>query len=414
MKVINVMYQTSFTKGQELVAQKLARELARQGCESYLVTSPYHDNDPIIDPKVLAKSVKGYVWTGEEEKFGTPVIRVDGYISTWPPRRIMFRDFVSILRRLYDELEYDVIITHSTLWNGPEDAAKFSLWAKTLKNTGLIKKRVIFCHMSHYQPPDPLHYTIVERSYRESWNRLVFPQIFKTADLLLCTTPIEGDEMIRLGATPEQVHIFPGGVDTEYMDNVKDMREQLYEKLNIEEDRRLVSYVGTVEARKNPLAVVRTAKLLQDNEGLKFVIAGAPGNQHADVVRESRYLKNLIYVGRLEDDEKVNLMRMSYLNIIMSRMEALGLTQLEFMYCGVPVVTSAVGGQKWVVRHEVDGLHVNGPDDYRGAAEAITRLAEDDGLWERMSVNAHERASRFSLKKLTKELIAKLENLRRK
>jgi len=84
------------------------------------------------------------------------------------------------------------------------------------------------------------------------------------------------------------------------------------------------------------------------------------------------------------------------------------------MYCGVPVVTSAVGGQKWVVRHEVDGLHVNGPDDYRGAAEAITRLAEDDGLWERMSVNAHERASRFSLKKLTKELIAKLENLRRK
>ncbi len=414
MKVINVMYQTSFTKGQELVAQKLARELARQGCESYLVTSPYHDNEPIINPRTLTKSVKGYVWTGEEDKFGVPVIRVDGYVSTWPPRRIMFRDFVSILRRLYDELEYDIIITHSTLWNGPEDAAKFALWAKTLKSTGLLRKRIIFCHMSHYQPPDPLHYTIVEKSYRESWNRLVFPQIFRTADLLLCTTPLEGDDMIRLGARPEQIHIFPGGVDTEYIDNVKDMRKQLYEKLNLEKDEKLVSYVGTVETRKNPLAVVRTAKLLTDKLNIKFIIAGAPGNQHADVLRESKGLKNLIYVGRLEDDEKVNLMRISYLNIIMSRMEALGLTQLEFMYCGVPVITSAVGGQKWVVRNGVDGLHVNGPDDYRGAADAVIQLADNEGLREKMSVNAHERASKFSLKKLTKELITKLEELRRK
>ncbi|MDJ0269299.1 MAG: hypothetical protein NXY59_01895 [Aigarchaeota archaeon] len=40
MKIINIMYQTSFTKGQELVAQRLALQLQKQGCKSYLVTSP--------------------------------------------------------------------------------------------------------------------------------------------------------------------------------------------------------------------------------------------------------------------------------------------------------------------------------------------------------------------------------------
>jgi len=310
MKVVNVMYQTSFTKGQELVAQRLARELAKQGCESYLITSPYHDNEPIIDPKLIIKSVKGYLIT-EEKEYGVPVIRVDGYITTWPPRRIMFRDFIGVLRRLYDELEYDVLITHSTLWNGPEDAAKFILWARTLKNTGLLKKRIVFCHMSHYQPPDPLHYSLVERAYRESWNRLVFPQIFRTADIILCTTEIEKEEMIKLGAREEQTHLFPGGVDAEFIDSVKDRTEELMQKLGVSKDKKLVSYVGTIEERKNPLAVVRTAKILQDREDIHFIIAGAPGNQHEAVKRESRNLRNLTYVGRLDDEEKVNLMRIS-------------------------------------------------------------------------------------------------------
>ena len=209
MRVINVMYQTSFTKGQELVAERLAKELAHQGCESYLVTSPYHDNKPVIPLKQLSASVKGYVWSREEKEYGVPVIRVDGYISTWPPRRIMLRDFVSVLRRLYEEIEFDVIITHSTLWNGPEDAAKFILWARALASSGMLRKKIVFCHMSHYQPPDPLHYGVIERSYREAWNRLVFPQIFRAANIILCTTPIEADEMIRMGAKPEQIHIFP-------------------------------------------------------------------------------------------------------------------------------------------------------------------------------------------------------------
>ncbi len=410
MKVINIMYQTSFTKGQELVAQRLALQLQKQGCKSYLVTSPYHDNKPVISPKVIATSVKGYIWSNETE-FGVPVIRVDGYHSTWPPRRIMLRDFVNALRRLYEEIGFDVMITHSTLWNGPEDAAKFVLWVRALMAEGLLQKPVIFCHMSHYQPPDPTHYSLIERSYREAWNRLVFPQIFRTADLILCTTPLEEEDMLRLGARREQIHLYPGGVDSEFIDNAAREPEKILERHNIPTDVKLVSYVGTIEERKNPLAVVRAAKLLTDRRDIHFVIAGAPSNQHEKVQRESRGLHNLSYVGRLNDEEKVALMKKSYLNIIMSRMEALGITQLEFMYCGVPVVTSAVGGQRWVVRDGIDGIHVKGPEDYRGAAAAIRRLAEDQELHDKMSENARSRAQQFTLQNLTEGLLQRLKKL---
>ena len=70
-----VMYQTSFTKGQELVAQRMARELARQGHKAFLIAGPFHDNKLIAEYNEL--SVKGYLFF-RKIGFQVPLIRVDG------------------------------------------------------------------------------------------------------------------------------------------------------------------------------------------------------------------------------------------------------------------------------------------------------------------------------------------------
>ena len=83
-------------------------------------------------------------------------------------------------------------------------------------------------------------------------------------------------------------------------------------------------------------------------------------------------MPNVTYLGEINEQEKVLLIKASYINIILSRLEALGLTQMEFMYSGVPVVTSGVGGQKWLIHNGVEGLHVSGPEDIEGAAGRTT------------------------------------------
>ncbi|MDA4117165.1 MAG: hypothetical protein OK455_02355 [Thaumarchaeota archaeon] len=40
-----VMYQTSLTKGQELVAQRMVKEFRAQSYDAFLITSPYHDGE---------------------------------------------------------------------------------------------------------------------------------------------------------------------------------------------------------------------------------------------------------------------------------------------------------------------------------------------------------------------------------
>jgi hypothetical protein len=74
------------------------------------------------------------------------------------------------------------------------------------------------------------------------------------------------------------------------------------------------------------------------------------------------------------------------------------------MYNGVPVVTSGIGGQKWLIRNGVEGIHVNGPDDIDGATKAITKLVDNENLWKDLSANAKKRAMDLTISNLTADL----------
>jgi len=412
MKIGIVMYQTSNSKGQEIVAQNMVREFRKLAHDAYLITSPYHDGERVVPVEFYERSLEGYFFT-EESDLQTPLIRVNGYLSSWPPRRIMFHYFTDILRRIVDRFELDALITHSTLWNGPEDVANYILWRRTIRELGLHREEVIYCHMPHFQPPDPIQYPISERAFRMAWNRLVLPQIFRTANSILVTTPIEEEHMMRLGAKEAQCFLYPAAVDEGIFQLHKDASfEHFRKKHGIPEGAKIISYLGTVEARKNPLAVVKVAKKLRHVEDVHFVIAGRGSNQESAVREEMRGLTNVSYIGEVDDREKVQLIKGSYLNVLLSRMEALGIVQLEFMYVGVPVITSAVGGQRWVVRPEVDGIHVKGPEDVDGAYKAIKFLIENPDKRDEMGKKATERAQKFTLSYTTRELEQKLLSFR--
>ena len=398
------MYQTSNSKGQELVAQRMVREFIKLGHKAYLITSVYHDGVEVVPPANLRK-IGGYVYT-EDKELNIPIIRVDSYIARWPPRRIVFRDFVSTLERIVDKFQLDVLITHSTLWNGPEEVAKFIAWRRDMKNMGGYQDPLVFCHMSHFQEPSPKRYSLIERSFRIAWNKLTLPQIFLTANLILVLTPMEKEAKVKMGAKAEKCFLFPGGVDDETFLRYANVNVKSFiERLKIKEGAKIVSYLGSLEERKNSLAVLKVSGMLQERKDVHFVIAGNGDSSYAKkVIETAKSLPNVTYLGEVSEQEKVLLIKASYLNVLLSRLEALGLTQLEFMYLGVPVITSAVGGQAWLIRDEIEGIHVDGPDDIKGAATGITKLVDNATFWNALSTNAKRKARRFTITKLTATL----------
>jgi glycosyltransferase involved in cell wall biosynthesis len=398
------MYQTSNSKGQELVAQRMVRAFNAYGHNAYLITSVFHDGVEAIQARSLGKT-KGYVYVDDPE-LEIPVIRVDSYEAKWPRRRITFRDFVEVLGRIVDEFRLNVLITHSTLWNGPEEVAKFVDWRRQMRNLGGYKDPIVFCHMSHFQEPSPKRYTLFERTFRMAWNRFSLSQILRTANLILVVTPLEKSAIVEMGADAKNCFLFPSGVDEElFLRYAAADAEEFLEKNGIPKNAKLVSFLGTIEDRKNPLAVLKIAKSLKDRTDIHFVIAGKGNTHYAEQLKtESSRLPNVSYLGEIDDKDKTLLIKSSYLNVLLSQLEALGLAQLEFMYFGIPVVTSAVGGQSWLIHNGKEGVHAAGPDDIEGAAKAIVGLVDNPELWNRLSLNARERARDLASPKILADL----------
>jgi D-inositol-3-phosphate glycosyltransferase len=404
-----VMYQTSKSKGQELVAQRMVAYFKKLGHDAYLITSVYHDGREVVDEDVMGD--KGYTHVQDSE-LGIPVIRVASFVSKWPPRRIVFKDVVHSLERIVNDFELNVLITHSTLWNGPEEVAKFIEWRRNMETLGGFKDPIVFCHMSHFQEPSPRRYSLVERSFRMAWNRLALATILRVANLILVVTPYEEDAKVKMGASHEKCLLFPGGVDDDaFARYASSDPDEFLQYLKLKSDTKVVSYLGTIEERKNPKAVLEVAERLKERPGIHFVIAGRGDSQYAfEVQARLEKLPNVTYLGEIDEREKAQLTRVSYLNISLSRMEALGLAQLEFMFQGVPVITSAVGGQSWLIKNGEDGVHVKGPDDIQGTIQAITELVDDPSRRQKLSASAKEKATPFALSRLIANLDSAITN----
>ena len=85
------MYQTSKSKGQELVAERMVGDFIRAGYKAFLITSAFHDGNEVISSQSLQVSKKRIMI--DDDTLEIPVIRVDSYIARWPPRRVNFPRF---------------------------------------------------------------------------------------------------------------------------------------------------------------------------------------------------------------------------------------------------------------------------------------------------------------------------------
>jgi D-inositol-3-phosphate glycosyltransferase len=152
--------------------------------------------------------------------------------------------------------------------------------------------------------------------------------------------------------------------------------------------------VGRLVPRKGFGHLVRVLPLLPDAH---LVIAGGPPRSEliADpVAGELRELalrlgvqSRLHLLGSVPQHEMPALYRSAEVVACVPDYEPFGLTPLEAMACGTPVVAHAVGGLRDTVRHRATGELVL-PGDRRGLANALRRMLSDAGIRQRYGTEA--------------------------
>lgn len=240
-------------------------------------------------------------------------------------------------------------------------------------------------------------------------------RILEEADRVIAECPQDEADMRALyGADGSRIRRIPCGYDPEEMFPVP--KAYARRAVGLPTRGRLLLQLGRIVPRKGIENVVRgLARLLYDEriEALLAVVGGEserPGAPSPEVerlrqiARRERVLDKVLFLGHKRRSRLKFFYSAADVFITTPWYEPFGITPLEAMACGRPVVGSAVGGIKYSVVHGRTGYLVPA-DDPRELARALARLYRRPWLLPWLGWGARRRVAKFTWKKVSRAIL---------
>lgn len=142
--------------------------------------------------------------------------------------------------------------------------------------------------------------------------------------------------MIKRGIDESKIHIVPYGVDVDKFDFKR-----------IEHDGFRILYVGPFTYRKNVISLVKAFREMNTNKKCELFLVGDGCNKLTDIAN------NIYGMSYMSDDLLIKKYQSSDLLVYPSIMEGFGLTVLESLSCGTPVIVSNMTGIRDIVHDRI-------------------------------------------------------------
>ena len=210
------------------------------------------------------------------------------------------------------------------------------------------------------------------------------------ADSLIAECPQDRiDLMAHYQADQDRIDIVPCGFDAE---EFRPGAATLRTELGIGEDEFVVLQLGRLVLRKGIDNVIRGIAELRHRHGIKarlLIVGGdcaVPDSRRtpeiarlAGVASASGISEQVMFIGSRPRNELHRYYNAADVFVSTPWYEPFGITPLEAMACGCPVIGSAVGGIQYSVADKVTGFLVP-PNDPRQLADRLALLQRDPSL----------------------------------
>lgn len=184
------------------------------------------------------------------------------------------------------------------------------------------------------------------------------------------------------------IEVIPNFVDTDFYKPCADVALRKHFAPNGE---KIMVHTSNFRTVKRVQDTIRILKMVNQEVPSKLVLVG-DGPERSDCERLARELEisnKVIFLGKQESLPPI--LASCDLFLIPSQSESFGLAALEAMSCGLPVVSSSVGGLPEVVSHNENGFIAEIGDVERMARYSIDLLSNDK-KYKRFSQNARSSA----------------------
>ncbi len=241
---------------------------------------------------------------------------------------------------------------------------------------------------------------------------LMLPRFLRRADAIIAVSECTKRDAIRLyHLPPEKITVIYEGVDPA-LRPVEDKNLIEQARARYAHDQPFVLYLGTIEPRKNLIALIDAVRALRAR-GLshRLLIAGRKGWLYQatfDHVTRTGMSEAVDFLDYVPDAELPALFAACDAFVFPSLYEGFGLPPLEAMACGAPVVCSNTSSLPEVVG---EAAVLFDPGDVGEIAGAIERVVSDAALRDELRAKGIAQAARFSWERAARETLAVYERV---
>jgi glycosyltransferase involved in cell wall biosynthesis len=222
---------------------------------------------------------------------------------------------------------------------------------------------------------------------------------YRSADRVVAISDATRDDVIRLlGVSPSRVTRVYNAVDVERWARVPSLDAAALLAKHGLAGKRFALYVGGSDWRKNTEGMMGAlAHARAAGEDLVLAWAGALDEGHIagieEKARAAGVASSFVRLGYVSDDELAVLYREAVAHLFVSRCEGFGLTVVEAMAAGCPVITTTGGSLGEVAG---DAALLVDPEIPSAIGAALLRVAREPAFADDLRARGRARAPRFS------------------
>ncbi|GCE11476.1 glycosyltransferase family 4 protein [Tengunoibacter tsumagoiensis] len=305
------------------------------------------------------------------------------------------------------------------------------VWEQFTAPAAARKAEVDLYHVPYFAPPllprtptvATIHDAIPLRleAYRpnrkiKTYMSLVAQAAHRIDRIITVSEHAKKDLVESLSINPERIRVIYEAAGDEYTP-VTDAEQLAAARARYGLGERYIFYLGGLDQRKNVPQLVRAFAHLHAQIGdpqLQLLISGNPDKQQGLLFPDPRPvaadlgMSGQIMYRFVEDADKPAIYSGASLFVFPSLYEGFGLTPLEAMSCGAPVVCSNRTSLPEVVG---DAALMVDPENTRALSEAMARVLTDPLLAADLKERSLARARQFSWRKAAQETLAVYEEV---
>ena len=288
------------------------------------------------------------------------------------------------IKRLNNQNSFDIIHANLPLVPSfaiPDDSSKAIVCAvhSTWKGEALVTK---LDNPKDLNPNEKamLRFNLVLRSFEK--------KLMKRSDALIAVSRYTVNELVELyGINEKKIHVIYNGVDVEKF-KPRPNKEELRREFGLEEDKRIVLFVGRLYHRKGLEILLNSIPpVLKEFRKVKFVISGTGFKQKElslrKLAKELEIEEEVTFLGYVPDEKLPRLYSASDIFVLPATYENFPFAILEAQSTGLPVISTKVGGIPEFLVDNKNGFIID-PGNSNQLTQKLLMLLQDPKLAKNM------------------------------